>query len=132
MSKSFWDICWLGIAERTIQDKAIFCQNIEARPPWDLFINEFSSWPANVIPPGMKLEIIRLEETGLERFHDRFVMTELGGAYLPDGLDEETNPAPGRGRATLLSRDDYIWSWDVYKQDTRDFRIDGRMVLTGI
>lgn len=117
-----------GPAGVTVQ---IFCKNAPNQPPWNLFERSLRLWPSQVIPADMSVEFIRLEEIGRERFHDRLVLTELGGAFLPDGLDEEDNPAPDRGRAGLLSQKDYARSWDVYRKDGSDFRMENCLILVG-
>ncbi|MEO1536086.1 MAG: hypothetical protein AAFR73_00005 [Pseudomonadota bacterium] len=80
----------------------------------------------------MKLEIIRLEEIGRERFHDRFVLTNFGGAKLYDGLDEEQNPMPNGGGATVMQRNDFARRWQIYRKETTDFAFENSVVLTGV
>ena len=111
-----------------------FCKNTERETSWDLFKDKFKRWPNEIIPKGMQVQIVRLNELdkGSERFHDRLVMTEYGGAYLPDSLSEGRSPAPGRGRSTLLKREDYTRSWNVFRQDTTDFGLDGVHTLEGV
>ncbi|MDI3337937.1 hypothetical protein QKW60_16125 [Defluviimonas aestuarii] len=109
----------------------IFSENSQIHPSWELFERNLRNWPRQVIPAGMVVEFIRLEQIGRERFHDRLVLTELGGAYLPDGLDEEDQPTPGRGRAALLRRTDYARCWDIYRKDGSDFRMENSLTLVG-
>ena len=99
------------------------CKNDLSKPSWDLFERSLRSWPRQVIRTGMNVEFIRLEEIGRERFHDRLILTEFEGAYLPDGLDEEDAPVEGGGRATLLRQPDYTRIWDVLRKDGSDFFI---------
>ncbi len=107
------------------------CQDSDQKPDWDTFSLRLNSWPDRVIPEGLAVEFIRLQENGRARFHDRFILTDIGGISLPDGLDEEDNPTPQGGRATVMRRDEYETEWQRYKNTTVDFNLEKTVNLFG-
>ena len=85
-----------------------------------------------MIPNGLEVEFIRFQENGNARFHDRFILTEIGGVSLPDGLDEEDGvPTPAGGRATAMSKADYANQWRRYAKITSAFKKTGSIILRG-
>lgn len=109
-----------------------YSQDAEHKTSHDLFVRELMRWPKKVIPNGLEVEFIRLQENGNTRFHDRFILTEFGGVNLPDSFDEEDgDPTPEGGRATVMTKADYAKEWHHFSNTTKAFKKAGSVILRG-
>ncbi len=73
------------------------------------------------LPAGLGVQVAVVEQqSGGERLHERFVLTELGGVGIPGGID---NGDPGETTPTnLLSEADWAHQWRCYG-DPLAFRV---------
>lgn len=55
---------------------------------------------------------------GNERFHNRYVLTNVGGVIFPHGLDA---PGSGHDDLTVLSRANYDLRWPIYNENSNEF-----------
>ena len=59
----------------------------QSRPPEQILLQSSGVWTQGIIPAGVELHLIAwAEKPGGEDFHDRFVLTELGGLQVGAGL----------------------------------------------
>jgi hypothetical protein len=101
---------------------------------WDLFEADCQVLLPRVTPTSITLKIRRwIEVQPGEQFHNRYVLTNIGGVMLGAGLD-----APG-GNVTddvsILSRDDYARRWGDFggggDAGALAFRAENQLSITG-
>jgi len=104
--------------------------NPESRPSQSFF-EEAAAKMAARLPTGCAIEFARWKQKeGGEKIHNRYVLTDLGGVFLGDGLDEGK---PGEtDNLSLLTREQYLLRWSQYVQDVGAFeRVDTPKPLEG-
>jgi hypothetical protein len=85
---------------------------------------------ASPIPRGVVLKIVRWsEQAGGEKFHARYILTDIGGVRFDVGLDSGD---PGQTTdVSLLDFTLYRQRWDDYQQATAEFKYEDEVVVLG-
>jgi len=83
--------------------------------PKEQWIKDAEKWLVPLVPKDLKLELI---EWPFRRFHNRFVLTDLGGMNFPHGLSDDENSEP-IDEVTLLSDESYEKRWRMFDVDRK-------------
>lgn len=87
------------------------------------FFEQEAAKMARRFPPGVRVEFVRWrQKAGGQRFHNRYVLTDIGGVMLGDGLDDDDGDGAGQtDDLHLLSRDQYRLRWAQYVDEDGSF-----------
>ena len=82
-----------------------------------------------LIPSGFNITIRRWwNKRGNERFHNRYILTNIGGVSFGNSISEQPN---GKDTVCRLSSTD-CHSWiDKYSDDTSTFHLEGEVTISG-
>lgn len=76
---------------------------------------------------GISVEYVRWREKSGQRFHNRYVLTELGGVQFGDGLDDDNGKgANQKDDVHLLSPSQYQRLWGAYVDSDGTFELIDR------
>ena len=75
------------------------------------------------LPSGVKIEFVRWrQKTGGQRFHNRYVLTDVGGVMFGDGLDDDNGSGVGqKDDVFLLNRYQHQLRWAQYVEENGAF-----------
>lgn len=85
-----------------------------------------------ILPPNFSLTLRSwAERRGGERFHNRFIITDLGGVQFGDGIQDGEKGQSDR--LSLLGSTEHTRLWNLFYGNTRGFDLAGPdIVVTGI
>ena len=95
----------------------------------DLFRADCEKCLPKQIPSGMKITFFVWDDKGGgERFHARYVMTELGGITFDSGLDSGHDDTTD---VTLMDPHLRKKGWESFQEETAAFELVGKVPVTG-
>ncbi len=118
------------INNRTIPALKTIEIHTSAKAKRDYFRRECLKRLPSIIPDGIEVRVIRWNELqGGEQFHNRFILTDLGGVAFRTGLDEG-----GEGETdevSILPYDVYIRRYEQFKPDSHSYEFSDDVVIKG-
>lgn len=86
------------------------------------------------LPHGISFEFVRWRKKPHgQRFHNRYVLTDLGGVMFGDGLDDDDGDGGAQtDDVHLLTRDQYVLRWEQFAKENGTFEcIDRPRTVVG-
>lgn len=82
----------------------------------DQFKQTCESKLAGILPVGLELRLVRWREReGGKRFHDRYILTNIGGLLFPTGLDDDDGDGGQQATINLLTQELHCEFWKDFQ-----------------
>ncbi len=95
----------------------------------DFFHAECVKHLPSIIPRGMKIRLVRWDQTHL---HNRFILTDSGGLKFSHGLDDHNGRPPKHDIVDLLEQEPYKATWKEYQRGSSNFPlIEDDLIVKG-
>ena len=96
---------------------------------WHDFENNCKRHLPCLIPSGFNITIRRWwNKSGGERFHNRYILTDIGGVHFGNSIKEEPK---GKDTVCRLSSNDCLIWIGKYKNGTSAFKLEGEVTISG-
>lgn len=125
---------WLRVAVKngnTLARCEYHLANDETKLSAHLFRQACEKWLPGIVPRSLRLKLVRWHERDRgEKFHARYILTEIGGIRIDVGLDEGE---PGETTDVSLM-DIGIWrnAWNFFQERTSPYDISDVTEVTGV
>jgi hypothetical protein len=102
----------------------------------DAFKQTCDSKLSGILPAGLELRLVRWREReGGKRFHDRYILTNIGGLLFPTGLDDDDGDGGQQATINLLTQELHCEFWkDFHAPDdltVSTYEFDNEYVVIG-
>ena len=116
--RKFLEIICDGSREVTLEYHVSACY--KAAPPWNKFLNECQQVLPKLIPRSFALTVRRWQNWGANAtFHDRYILTDIGGLSFPKGLSEQIGDTTDIFRLDRKTYQKRLQDYGFHYYDTR-------------